>query len=242
MQPLILVCGSRNPLTSCYLSHSSTSLLIAGRLEIALSQPFPHPPHCHTPPTPLPHPTHPTATPHPPHCHTPPPPPQCYYPLHLSATPAVHPMPHPALPLCHAVPRVPPAGLAVVDKDSTSAELKWEEMSVTDLHGNLTHYSVVIRHDSTIIQRLQTNQTSVVVTGLNKFALHHVQVFAETSAGPGPNAFLFLFTESAGAANTHMRVHAHTDAHMHAPLHFKSPTAQLPSHLVLQCPAMTLLL
>ena len=122
-------------------------------------------------------------------------------------------MPHPALPLCHAVPRVPPAGLAVVDKDSTSAELKWEEMSVTDLHGNLTHYSVVIRHDSTIIQRLQTNQTSVVVTGLNKFALHHVQVFAETSAGPGPNAFLFLFTESAGAANTHMRAHAHRRTH-----------------------------
>ena len=155
-------------------------------------------------------------------------------------------MPHPALPLCHAVPRVPPAGLAVVDKDSTSAELKWEEMSVTDLHGNLTHYSVVIRHDSTIIQRLQTNQTSVVVTGLNKFALHHVQVFAETSAGPGPNAFLFLFTDSAGAANTHMRVHAHTDAHtdahMHAPPHFKSPTAQLPSHLVLQRPTMALLL
>ena len=57
MQPLILVCGSRKPLTSCYLSHSSTSLLIAGRLEIALSQPFPHPPHCHTPPTPLPHPS-----------------------------------------------------------------------------------------------------------------------------------------------------------------------------------------
>ena len=121
-------------------------------------------------------------------------------------------MPPPS-PCAPAVPRVAPMGLAVVHKNSTSAALEWKEVSTSDLHGNLTHYTVIIRHDNNELQRLHTNSSRVVVTGLNKFALHHVEVFAETSAGPGPNAFLFLYTETAGAVNTHTHTRAQTAVH-----------------------------
>lgn len=121
-----------------------------------------------------------------------------------TATPSVTPPPCPtatpsATPPAPAVPRAAPTGLLVDGKTSSSAKLKWKGVSTSDLRGKLIHYTVIVRHDNSVLQRLQTNRTSVEVTGLNKFALHHVQVFAETSAGPGPHAFLYLFTEAAGA-------------------------------------------
>jgi netrin-G3 ligand len=92
------------------------------------------------------------------------------------------------------VPVAPPTIVEASVINSTTATISWEELSTVDLRGNLHHYVVIVEHQGTQVKRIETNETTVPVTGLHRFAQHHITLYAATLGGAGPNVTVSLTT------------------------------------------------
>ena len=96
------------------------------------------------------------------------------------------------------VPSTGPDNISIDVINSTSATVSWKELSASDLRGNLHRYIVVVEHSGKELHRVETNETSVQLTDLNKFSEHHIKLSAATLAGEGPFATILMMTLPSG--------------------------------------------
>ena len=94
--------------------------------------------------------------------------------------------------ILYTVPEAP-TNFTVEPVASTMIELSWNPPDVTN--GILLYYTVVYYNNTDTLTMVYTNETfNTTITDLNEDTLYPFVIYANTSAGAGPNAIDFATT------------------------------------------------
>ena len=92
--------------------------------------------------------------------------------------------------LTHAVPSIAPRRLQVHRLSGTHMNVSWEPLTLTEARGFILNYTVsytqTTRSREIVNVSVSSEQSSVVIGGLDRSKGYSVQVWASTSAGAGP--------------------------------------------------------
>lgn len=101
------------------------------------------------------------------------------------------------------VPTGPPQSLSAFPVSTTSIEVKWKPVTVSQQRGIITKYQVMVFNSSGMIlsREVLGNHYMVVLDGLQKRSNYSVKISAFTRKGQGPfSKLIYTSTNSEGIA------------------------------------------